>query len=254
MRIGRISTWKLYFWAIVFSGFLGLSFLSFFWLTASEAQTDKLLADYNLEAYQNLVIYFFAIPAVSFFCIAFWGTCRFLKNWRHSSNLSNFLLRVTALPDEEATELLEVLGLRVSIDTINLDPKYFKYASADALSHAVTFLLYLEGRDSLNSWLSGEHSVFHSLADLLLDTVSDQYIADFIGVMKDEKVYLGELLEAALTRRELEHEAKLLNDQIDQVVEQERAILNKSVSAIGANMEKLKGLIPEVLNPNVQEA
>jgi hypothetical protein len=85
-------------------------------------------------------------------------------------------------------------------------------ASPEALSHAVTFLLYLESRDSLHDWLLGDHNVFHHLADVLLENAPDESIKRFVAYMKGQKIYLGQLLDSALVRRELEYEANYLHE------------------------------------------
>ena len=161
MRCCRISVVKSYFWLIVYASFFCFSFLLFQCLICSDQQLAKFTADYGLNGYENQLVYFILPIWLMSSCLAGWGVYRFLKNIRLSNRLNDFLFSVTSLPDEQAEEILYLTGLAVSADRIVIDQKYFSYASPSALSYAVTVLLYLESRFSLDDWLSGEHSVFH---------------------------------------------------------------------------------------------
>lgn len=243
--IRAINSWMVAFWMMLSVTFLISIIMNIFLNYGNAKEIDYFLQKWHLSGnYETLVTLCFSVSIVSLVLLVF-KMFSWLRNFKRCNKLENFLFKITTLPDEEAVNSLQILGLVVSRDNLDINVKMLDLASPEALSHAITFLLYLESRDSLDEWLVGNHNVFHHLADVLLENAHDEAIKKFVAYMKKEKVYLGQLLDSALVRRELEHEANDLLNQIEQVIEQERSVLDHARKFIESDLKGIRQIIPD---------
>jgi signal transduction histidine kinase len=245
MRGNRVDNWMFAFWMLVFIACCMSLLLNIFLNFGSPEEIELFINQWHLgDNFENAVIVSFSVFIVSLILLVF-KLFRWMRNSKRSGKLESFLFRITSLPDEEAVDSLELLGLVVSRKRMEINPRLFDLASPESLSHAVTFLLYLESRDSLHDWLLGDHNVFHHLADVLLENAPDESIGRFVAYMKGQKIYLGQLLDSALVRRELEYEANQLMEQIEAVIEQERSVLEKTRKLIETDIIHIRKIIPQ---------
>ena len=233
------------FWMLVFIVCCTSLFLNVFLNFGSLEEIEHFINQWHLEDnFENAIIVSFSVFIISLVLLFFKLFC-WIRNSKRSGKLESFLFKITTLPDEEAVNSLQILGLVVSRDNLDINVKMLDLASPEALSHAITFLLYLESHDSLDEWLVGNHNVFHHLADVLLENVDDEAIKKFVAYMKKQKIYLGQLLDSALVRRELEHEANDLLNQIEQIIEQERSVLDHARKFIESDLKGIRKIIPD---------
>jgi len=243
MNKSAVSSWKVNFWVFIYVAF-GTSFLLIlFWTLGSKEEIDTFLEKQSLSGhYRGVVLMTYAVFLFSG-AFSVFKLKTFITNYRISSNLNHFLCMATTLSDDKAIEVFASIGLSVSRDKVSINTKVFRYASPKALAKAFTFLLYIESRSSLRGWMIDEYTVFHRLADLLLENTNDEFIKIFVWQMKSEKSYLGNLLDAALVRRDLEREANSLYEQINRVIAKERSILEEGQETLDKELRTLQGMI-----------
>lgn len=149
----------------------------------------------------------------------------YFAGWRCGRMLNELLLLIPSMPDEESIAVSAEHGLKVENGEIFIGPKYWRLAKPEALSHCVTHLLYLYSRDHLEELISGEHTVFHKLALMLLANADYDSIRDFSTQMSCDKSLMGELLAAALVRLPLEEEEAEVQGEIAKVIKREQSAL-----------------------------
>lgn len=149
----------------------------------------------------------------------------YFSGWRTGRVLNELLLLIPSMPDEESIAVSAEYGIKVENGEICIGPKYWRLAKPQALSHCVTHLLYLYSRDHLEELISGEHTVFHKLAQMLLANADYDSIQDFSTQMSYDKTLMGELLAAALVRLPLEEEEMEIQGEIAKVIKREQSAL-----------------------------
>lgn len=243
MSKSAVSNWKVNFWILTYAAF-GMSFLLIlFWTLGSKKEIDVFLQQWSLSGHYREAVFMTYVVFLSSGAFIVLSLKAVVANYRISSNLNYFLCQATTLSDEKAIEIFASIGLMVSRDQITINTKMFRYASPGAMAKAFTFLLYIESRSSLRDWMIDEYTLFHRLADLLLENADDEFIRRFVKQMKNEKSYLGSLLDTALVRRDLEREANRLCQQIDQVIAKEKMILEEGQKMLDKELKTLQGMI-----------
>ncbi len=161
---------------------------------------------------------------------------------RASKAINNLLKVIPSMPDKESLEAMADHGINIDGHILTIAKKHLRLATAKDLSHTISHLLYLYSRDNLDILLSGEHTVLHQLAAMLTVNADDVDIRQFIGVMRKRKLVLGELLDAALVRIDLEAELSELQAKIEEVTKREQAALAMAKNQLADHTDRVNRL------------
>lgn len=193
----------------------------------------------------NQALSYLAIASwVIFFGIIVLSSYNFLCFRQAGRALNDFLHLIPSMPDEESTLALANYGIEIKEGKLAIANKYFKYANPVALSRTLTHLLYLYSRENQATLISGEHTIFHDLAKLLMLNSDARSTLIFLEVMKSEKTFLGELLESALVRINLEEELAELQGEINRVIKRETLALDMAKISLYEVADRIKRITP----------
>lgn len=174
---------------------------------------------------------------------------------RASKALDNLLKMIPSHLDEDSLETMAEHGISITDHQLTISAEHWQLASAKASAHTIAHLLYLYSRDNLDILLSGEHTVFHQLARMLIEHADDVSIKQFVAVVKKRKAFLGNLLKAAIDRILREDERDEIDAEIAtiKICEQEAlAVARKDLAAQRAKVNRTspnkKSILAEVAN------
>ena len=197
----------------------------------------KALIDFvgQKEIVQYLYLEIFGAAMTALLLLLF-ATNQINKLINHRSideTIDEILWLIPASTDDMIIELCERLKIKVNASTISIATEVMMEASPEALAKSVGWLLYLNYQEIEDLARRDQYNTFHALADQLLHDWPHAYIVRFAQALTDEKQYLGQALDSALKRRDLEHRIVELEKLIDECRAQESRISRDDCIASG---------------------
>lgn len=154
------------------------------------------------------------VTAIILFCFGY-RTVRFCQRWLNKkasskimSKLSQDLSRLYL--DDNFTSHCRQFGITMNYDSISIKPEILAKCHLDYLARLIVFIFHKNISSSFDF-----DKIFYSLADLIIESWSEEVVQEFVQYVYSESIVLGEQLKYAIDRQKVNREVAEFNESIE---------------------------------------
>lgn len=182
-----------------------------YFLTKNPDGSYNFINDGNATAFLMGVI---ILTVIASFCVGY-VIIRFFQEWLNKQASSKIMSKLASdlsrlYLDGDFISHCHQFGITMNYDSISIKPEVLAKCRLNNLARLIVFIFH----KNISSDFDFD-KIFYSLADLIIESWSEEVVQEFVQYVYDESIVLGEQLKYAIDRQKVNKEVAEFNRSIE---------------------------------------
>ncbi len=182
-----------------------------YFLTKNPDGSYNFINDGNSTAFLMGVI---ILTVIASFCVGY-VIIRFFQKWLNKQASSKIMSKLASdlsrlYLDDDFISHCHQFGITMNYDSISIGPEILTKCSLAKLAKLIVYIFHKNISSSFDF-----DKIFYSLADLIIESWSEEVVQEFVQYVYNESIVLGEQLKYAIDRQKVNKEVAEFNESIE---------------------------------------